>query len=244
MWDNMKTPLEENEYREILESVRYVSQKAMNANHYLHKIHETLKNDERIVYDYMKQHQTFLNTVEYGVPLRGEGNDLTSALRKDLSHYSGGNSEVVQDYLKDSDFMNNVYRGHKLRSEITYDAIELEEVFTKHRYPVEQRGVANIIHKAEHDLYDVFTHPDKIDKELRKELEELVRHEPYQKSKEEIEQDRKALAELKERQAINKALREERKEKREYERFVKDYHERKAVNEEKTSKRQEVSMER
>lgn len=245
----MNQTIDERAFRDILNQVYHLSLKASFANGHVENLNKMLKNDDRIAYDYMKQNSTFLNTVEYGIT-RSDQN-LLDEVRKDLSYYSGGNSEMVQEYTKNREFVRNLLGGHALRREIHERSIGLEETFAEHRFPCEQAGVAAIIHKAEHDKYDVFMDPERIDKELRQELSELIRHEPFQKSKEEIEQDRKALAELKERQAINKALREERKAKRDYDQYAKDYRERSTSDEaiEKTSektisKRREVSMER
>lgn len=200
----MSTTLDEKSYQAILNDVYHVSKNAMMAIHKIEKIHETLKNDHRIAYDYMKQNQTFLNSVEFGMNF--EGGDLAAAVRRDLSRFSGGNSEVVQEYLNDKTFKENVYEGHKLREQVRREAIELEETFVKHRFPTEQRGVVAIIHKAEHDLYNIFDGPEKIDKELRQELAALVRHEPFQKGKEEVERDRQALEEQKQKQHYQKVL--------------------------------------
>ena len=201
----MSTTLDEKSYQAILNDVYHVSKNAMMAKHNLDKIHETLKNDHRIAYEYMKQNQTFLNSVEFGMNF--EGGDLVTAVRKDLSRFSGGNSEVVKEYLNNKAFKENVFEGHKLREQVRREAIELEETFVKHRFPSEQLGVVAIIHKAEHDLYNIFDGPEKIDTELRQELAALVRHEPFQKGKEEVERDRQALQEQKQKQHYQKVLR-------------------------------------
>lgn len=234
----MNQAIDEKTFLEIERNVYYVSNKAMMANFHIEKLNEILKNDERIVYEYMKQANTFLDTVEHGI--KHPDQDIHSDVMKDLSYYSGGNSELLDEYSKNKEFIQHLTRGHELRYEVGRDAIALEQTFEDHRFPSEQRGVAVIIYKAEHDKYDVFMQPNRFRKELQQELSGLVRHEPYQKSREEIEQDRKALAELKERQETNRALREERIKKRDYDRYVKEYHERSTANEakEKTSQRE------
>jgi len=195
----MTNDIEQKAFIEIRDHVHQVALKASYANFYVEKMNEMLKNDHRIVYNYMKQQPTFLNTVEYGVV--NPNQSVASEIRKDLSLYSGGNSELVNEYMSNTEFIENVTKAHEYKREIVNDVVHLEETLVNNRFPSEQRGVAVILHKAEHDQYKVFeTSSEDFNKELRKDLSELVRHEPFQKSQEEIERDRQALEAQKRKQ--------------------------------------------
>lgn len=210
----MKSPIEEKTIQEITEHLYQVSLKASYANHHLDKVHETLETDPRIAYQYMSMRTNFLNTLEFGI--KEKTNTLASEIEHDLTIYSAGNMDVVNEYMKNKEFQSQALSAFKLRSEINQDLVKLEETFEKHRFPVEQHGVQIMIHRAENDTYNVFEESDKFYAQVRNELTGLIRHEPFQKSQEEIEQDRQALEEQKRKQVEIRKRNEIERKQREY----------------------------
>ncbi|TCI25272.1 hypothetical protein EVJ32_10755 [Exiguobacterium sp. SH5S4] len=210
----MKSPIEEKAIQEITEHLHQISLKASYADHHLEKVHKTLEDDPRIAYEYMSMRTNFLNTLEYGI--KEKTNTLASEIKHDLTIYSAGNMDVVNEYMKNKEFQSQALSAFKLRTEINQDLITLEETFEKHRFPIEQHGVQMMIHRAENDMYNVFEESDKFSAQVRQELTGLLRHEPFEKSQEDIERDRQALEEQKRKQIEIRKRNEIARQQREY----------------------------